>query len=222
MSAHSELVFRAGHWLKGTRQCLWVLTESMAGFVYNETADAIGWDRYGLSHLIECKTSQADFARDKHKKFRMMPSMGMGSFRYYLIPSAIQQYALDHLPTRWGLLVVRGSRVYFEHEPQMQPRNADVEISLVLHRDPKAVAENWSEPSQHDRSQGQVAPAVTGDYIDREPACNISGTCVAPKGTKAITNCVYCGKELHRRDNGLYYTWDADMKMVQRPQAQEG
>lgn len=78
------------------------------------------------------------------------------------------------------------------------------------------------EPSQHDRSQDQVAPAITGDYIDREPACNISGTCVAPKGTKAITNCIYCGKELHRRDNGLYYTWDADMKMVQRPQAQEG
>jgi len=74
------------------------------------------------------------------------------------------------------------------------------------------------DPSEHDRS----APAVTGEYIDREPACNISGTCVAPKGAGGLTNCIYCGKELHRRNDGLYYTWDADMKAIQRPQAQEG
>ncbi len=142
---HDDLVARAARWLKGTQKCLWVLTESMAGFVYDESADAIGWDRYGLSHLIECKTSQSDFARDKHKEFRAMPSMGMGSFRYYLIPSELKSYVLERLPGRWGLLVVHQSRIYVERKPEMQPRNTDVEISLVLHRSPRLVDESWRE-----------------------------------------------------------------------------
>lgn len=73
------------------------------------------------------------------------------------------------------------------------------------------------EPGEHDRT----VPAVTGEYLDREPACNIGGTCVAPKGAGDVTNCIHCGKELHR-EFGLYYTWDADMcRTGARPQAQE-
>ena len=76
------------------------------------------------------------------------------------------------------------------------------------------------EPSEHDRSQDQKAPAVTGEYLGKEPACNISGTCVAPKGAGIVTNCIHCGKELRRWSNGLYYTWD-DGLYYTRPQAQE-
>jgi hypothetical protein len=133
---HGELVSRAVRWLRGTKQCLWVLSESRAGFVYTESADAIGWDRYGLSHLIEVKVDRQDFNRDKNKSFRTMPSTGMGSFRYYMVPTGLEAHVTENLPASWGLLVVSASRVFVRKEPLMQPRNADVEISLVLHRNP--------------------------------------------------------------------------------------
>ena len=55
---------------------------------------------------------------------------------------------------------------------------------------------------------------------DQEPACDISGRCVAPKGASGSTNCVFCGKELVER-NGRWYTWDADMHGEQTPQDSE-
>jgi hypothetical protein len=65
------------------------------------------------------------------------------------------------------------------------------------------------EPVEHDRS---------GD-----PACDIGGTCVAPKDAGDVTNCIHCGKELRRRADGLHYTWDAERHGTgARPQAQEG
>lgn len=160
---HLDLVNRAARWLRGTRSCLWVLTESRAGFVYSESADAIGWDRLGLSHLIECKVSREDFNRDKRKHFRAMPSMGMGSFRYYMVPKELAPYAKEHLPSRWGLLYVTGDRVFVEQAPKLQPRNADVEISLVLHHDVDRMLENWckvedrfKETADESRRQGDV------------------------------------------------------------------
>jgi hypothetical protein len=144
---HQELVERSARWLKGTKSCLWILTGSKAGFVYGETADAIGWDRRGLSHLIECKISQADFQRDRGKEFRAIPSMGMGNFRYYLIPKDLLEYVVERLPARWGLLYVNGDRVFVARHPEMQPRNADVEISLVLHHDVNRMAESWCDVS---------------------------------------------------------------------------
>ena len=45
---------------------------------------------------------------------------------------------------------------------------------------------------------------------DKEPACDVSGKCVAPRGAKGSTNCVYCGKELVQR-GGKWFTWDADL-----------
>jgi hypothetical protein len=129
---HEQLVARAGRWLKNSKRCLWVLTESKAGFCYKETADAIGWDRYGLSYLIECKTDRQDFMRDRRKEFRRIPSLGMGYFRYYLVPKSLVIPG-EKLPPSWGLMVLRGDRVSIEVEALMQPRNADVEISLLIH-----------------------------------------------------------------------------------------
>lgn len=154
---HEELVGRAARWLRGTRDCLWVLTESKAGFVYVESADAIGWDRRGMSHLIECKVSQADFQRDKYKEFRALPSMGMGSFRYYLVPKELVDYVTERLPSRWGLLYLAGDRVFVERLPELQPRNADVEISLILHHDVARMAESWCDAGQSGLSGGKVA-----------------------------------------------------------------
>lgn len=56
---------------------------------------------------------------------------------------------------------------------------------------------------------------------DQEPACDISGRCVAPKGATGITNCKFCGKELRQGADGRWYTWDADMFEGQTPTPQD-
>lgn len=56
---------------------------------------------------------------------------------------------------------------------------------------------------------------------DGEPLCDVSGTCTAPYGARSITNCIHCGKQLERRADGFWYTWDADKHPNPRPQWQE-
>jgi hypothetical protein len=53
-----------------------------------------------------------------------------------------------------------------------------------------------------------------------EAECDAIGLCVAPAGATSITNCIYCGKELHERD-GAWWTWDAQERVSRRPQLQE-
>lgn len=57
------------------------------------------------------------------------------------------------------------------------------------------------------------------DEEDEEdgPHCNNSGRCVAPEGARRITNCKYCGKELHEKDD-QWWTWDADKYPDPKPQ----
>lgn len=45
----------------------------------------------------------------------------------------------------------------------------------------------------------------TGEYL-----CDISGLCVASADAVGITSCIYCGKELIQREDGNWYTWDAE------------
>ncbi len=58
------------------------------------------------------------------------------------------------------------------------------------------------------------------DEEDGDPACDIRGRCVAPKGTKGVTNCKFCGKELQQGSDGKWYTWDADL-LTDEPQPQD-
>ena len=56
---------------------------------------------------------------------------------------------------------------------------------------------------------------------NENPICNDTGICVAPAWARDITECVYCGKELHEID-GQWYTHDADLKNGKvRPQSRE-
>lgn len=65
---HKVLVTLAVRWIK--RRCSIVFPEfsSAAG----EAPDAIGW-KGGLSALIECKFSRADFLRDSKNRNRSVP-----------------------------------------------------------------------------------------------------------------------------------------------------
>ena len=105
---HAALVQRAGRWLRNSRACKVVFTELHAAFPI-ECPDAIGWRSGGWSILLECKTSRADFLSDREKPFRK-DGRGIGAERFYFaLPGLIRR---EELPPGWGLLELRGNRVF--------------------------------------------------------------------------------------------------------------
>lgn len=103
MLSHDTLVELARRFL--FRKCPIVLTELCS---LDEQPDAIGWQD-GLSTIIECKISTADFYADKRKVFRKHPYLGMGNFRYFLTPRGL----LDNctIPHGWGILETTGKQI---------------------------------------------------------------------------------------------------------------
>jgi hypothetical protein len=102
---HADLVERAARWLRNTKRCGVVLTECSNG---REIADAMGWNMR-QSLLVECKTSRADFLRDRHKPTRRIPELGCGNYRYYMTPRGLLR--IEELPEKWGLLEIHGKIV---------------------------------------------------------------------------------------------------------------
>lgn len=103
MKTHAELISRAEKWLLNSKRCGFCLTELVTYSVSGEIPDIIGWQGT-QSHLIECKTSKADFYRDRKKIFRQLSYLGVGVYRYFMSePGVIDQKSL---PSRWGLLYV--------------------------------------------------------------------------------------------------------------------
>ena len=101
---HKSLVSLGVRWLRS--RCSIVFYEFAT--YGNESPDVIGW-RSGLSILIECKASRADFIRDAKKFSRRVPEFGMGQHRYYLCPPGV--IGVDDLPPDWGLLWAQNRRV---------------------------------------------------------------------------------------------------------------
>jgi hypothetical protein len=99
---HKDLVGIAEKWL--LKKCGFAFKEltTLAG----ETPDAIGF-RSGLSILIECKASRADFHADKRKFIRKQPWQGVGRIRFYLCAKGL--IMPEDLPDKWGLIWVDGN-----------------------------------------------------------------------------------------------------------------
>lgn len=97
---HNLLVKKAAKWAIRSERCTWVLLEPHSTCL--EMPDVIGWSLSGMSVLVECKASRADFLSDKHKSCRRMPwEMGMGQRRWYCTaPSVVK--SIDEIPERWG------------------------------------------------------------------------------------------------------------------------
>lgn len=102
---HADLVKKAEGWLK--RRCGVVFTEHTGG---REFPDAIGW-RGGVSTVIECKVSRADFCADLRKRTRKSYDVRPGFHCYYLTPKdllychdEVIPYLFRELPDGWGLL----------------------------------------------------------------------------------------------------------------------
>lgn len=110
---HKDLVSLGGRWLN--KRCSIVFAEfsTAAG----ESPDVIGW-KSGLSTLIECKISRADFFRDSKKFFRNHSFLGMGQQRYYLCPPGVIEDS--EMPSGWGLLWAYKNRVVVKKVAETQ------------------------------------------------------------------------------------------------------
>ena len=97
---HKDLVDAAVKQLKSW-SCSPILRELVTLNSTGEVPDAIGWNCHG-SILFECKTSRADFLRDRKKIFRYsLEDMGMGDWRFYItLPGVVR--SADELPRGWG------------------------------------------------------------------------------------------------------------------------
>jgi len=117
---HSELVDRAGIWLKNTFNCRVVLKELVAYTRYGETPDVIGWIG-NRSILVECKTSVADYRKDLKKVFRY-GARGLGNYRFYLTgPDLLKS---EELLEGWGLYEAHGKK--FKYVKGIEYKNAQV------------------------------------------------------------------------------------------------
>lgn len=124
---HAALVEVAANWL-AKRRCF-VLAEFAPG-TCREIPDAIGWNPQGVSILIECKASRADFHADKLKPHRY-PSAGMGQLRYYLAPNGL--LTPEDMPETWGLLVVNGrgvKEIFGAAQRVRYDQNAEIRLLL--------------------------------------------------------------------------------------------
>lgn len=107
---HDDLVKIAVRWLSrpwrnagtgGHSSCAVVLSEMTSAV--SETPDAIGFHS-GCSTLIECKASVSDFKSDKAKRFRREPNMGVGVYRYFMVPTGLLEH--ETIPDGWGVIEV--------------------------------------------------------------------------------------------------------------------
>lgn len=107
-TTHAALVARAEKWL-WRQNCGVVFRDAFRAVTSSgEQPDAIGF-RHGVSILVECKVSRADFLADRGKPFRASPEIGVGDWRFYLCPKSL--IAAAELPAGWGLLYANGARI---------------------------------------------------------------------------------------------------------------
>jgi hypothetical protein len=111
---HASLVALGVRWL--SRQSSTVFYEFAA--VVKESPDIIGWSN-GLSTLIECKATRADFLRDSKKTTRKNPTIAMGQRRYYLCPPEVIR--LEDVPKQWGLLWAEKGHIIVKKQARGNP-----------------------------------------------------------------------------------------------------
>jgi len=109
--------------------CAVVLSELSANTWMAEIPDIIGFCTR-KTILIECKASRADFNADKNKVFRKLPEMALGNQRWYLAPIGI--IPAEKVPDKWGLLEVSGGKVQITKRAELQERNYQSEINMLL------------------------------------------------------------------------------------------
>ena len=110
------------------RECVLIANQPTC-YANNENPDAIGFHTSRECHVVEVKTSRADFLSDKNKYFRANPEFGMGVMRWYMCePELIKP---DELPDNWGLVYVQNGVREIIVEAKPQQRNIEAELDLL-------------------------------------------------------------------------------------------
>ena len=119
---HAELCNLAAKWLtRRPRNCRVAISEPPT--LLQEHPDAIGWDSWGITRLIEVKISRSDFLADNRKPYRNGTMSPMGDFRWYMAPAGLLR--VDEMPDGWGLLEVFGNgRIVKSKKAEQQARDA--------------------------------------------------------------------------------------------------
>lgn len=102
--SHAQLVEAAYKWVLRETRCQVAFKEAKTVAASGEEPDVIAFGAFGMSIVIECKASRADFLADAKKIFRQYPEMGMGRKRYYCCPENL--LTQNELPRLWGLVYV--------------------------------------------------------------------------------------------------------------------
>ncbi len=189
MTSHATLVALGVRWL--SRRSSTVFYEFAAS--KKETPDIIGWSS-GVSTLIECKASRADFLRDAKKTVRKKPVAGMGQRRYYLCPPGI--IAIEDLPSKWGLLVAEKGHITVKKEAGGNPkRNLLAELRFMSSMLRRAQIRIGTRPlSEWLRGENQFE-AKRGQPPN---ARNVTSPLYNPADSKPD-----CSEQSHRSENSL-------------------
>ena len=102
---HKDLCKYAVKWLKLVG-CRVVFSELRSAA--QEQPDAIGF-RSGISIVVECKVSRADFNRDNKKQWRFIPHEGMGDWRFYMCEPCVIIKS-DLRLSGWGLIHITNGK----------------------------------------------------------------------------------------------------------------
>lgn len=127
MLTHDELCKAACTFLRD-QKCNLIVNQPGA-LCNDESPDAIGFQHYSLSHLVEAKTSRSDFFCDAKKPFRMHPYLGVGGYRWFICePELIRA---DELPEHWGLVYATKGQRTIVKDAEWQDRNTAAEMYLL-------------------------------------------------------------------------------------------
>ena len=139
--SHGDLVERAVRWLRNSERCPLVIGDFR--WLSGECPDAMGWSARGVSTLIECKASRADFYADRRKGWRHN-GRGVGDRRFYFTPKGLVRP--DELPDGWGLLEVWGQQVRRIVKPETRQRlpHSRMEMAMIVN-----VARRLHESCEH-------------------------------------------------------------------------
>lgn len=141
MITHKELIEKGVNYLIQKSYYV-VITELSTLNLSGEIPDIIGFD-FEKSIVIECKVSLQDWKRDREKKFRKNPALGLGNYRYYLIPDTLlyktkmmNEEKKKSLLGNWGLLSYITLNPWNKKEELKQGRIINIHTSPYFSRNP--------------------------------------------------------------------------------------
>lgn len=96
-----------------------------------ERPDVIGW-YYGMSMVVECKRTRADFLADRGKPHMFDATSGMGRRRYYVVPEGL--VTVDEVPAWCGLAYAKGRTIVTVKEAPLREisQGAAIEECSIL------------------------------------------------------------------------------------------